>query len=83
MALGLAVGVGAVVGVVSLRGRQDSGEQADEEQAQRRHAGADDAHADLDRRPLGDADVVPSGVCAVAELDDGLESENADDGDTE
>lgn len=57
---------GPVGGVVVARGvpvgRGQPGEHAEEQEAHGRHAGADDAHVDLDGRPEADGEVVPGRV---------------------
>lgn len=81
---GIATGkvVAAVVGVVAARGAESLREETDEENADGGHAGADDADVDLDGGPFGDLEIFPGWVLAVgAELDDGLETEDTDDGD--
>lgn len=78
--LGLAVAV-VVAGAADEGHVKDLGGDADEDEADRGHAGADDADGDLDRRPHGDAKVVPGQVGGLAELDEGGEADDADNGD--
>ena len=69
-----------VVGGRVLRGAEGAGEDAHEDEAERGHAGADDADVDLDGGPVCCVGLVPGGVCGVGKGDEGLEADDGDDG---
>lgn len=59
----------------------DPARDADQDQAQRRHARAHDADGDLDRGPEADGEVVPGQVDGALHLHEEDEADDADDGD--
>jgi hypothetical protein len=54
----------------------------DENDTQRRHAGAHYADVDLNGGPIADIDLVPGGVCRVGEVNKGLETNDGYNRDT-
>ena len=68
----------AIVDIVSIirmqRAAEQLGEKSDEEEADAGHAGADDAHVDLDVWPLGNVQVVPCWVVRFSEVDERLKA---------
>ena len=67
---------------VGERGVSEAGEEADEEDSSRGHAGTDEADVDFDVGPHCDVNILPSWIEGVgAELENGAKAEDADNRD--
>lgn len=64
-----------------FRSPHDGGEESNQDYANGRKAGADDAHVDFDIRPVHNVDLIPCWVCGGGEVDEGPQAETRNNSD--